>query len=523
MQSQNSDRDKERLPTMSKPNQLRAGVIMTYINLVLGCLIPMFYTPVMLRLLGQSEYGLLGLAQSITSYLSLLSFGLGSTIIRYLSIYRADNDKDGEERVIGLFIAIYCCISTLVLIGGWILSCYVEPIFHKGLTDSELAKIKVLIRLMALNMALSFPISVFGSVIVAHERYIYRQAINIFSNVAAPIANLVALYLGYASIGMTLAGTFMQILMLPLYTAYCAKQLGLHPKFKRMPGNLITEILGFSLYVFIGSIVDMLFWATDKVILGMEASTAAIAVYNIGVTFNSMFTNLSTAVSGVLQPKVTIMVKQNTPKSELSAVFIKVGRLQYALISLALSGFIVFGQAFLRKWAGNDYSDSYWIALVTLIPLTVPLIQNTGISIVMAQNKHKFRSLTYLAIAVVNVISTYLLVPYLGGFGAALCSGVSYIIGQGVIMNIYYYRVTGIDIPAFWRNILHMSIVPVIMLGIGLLLGKNFDFGKSWGALLAGIIVYTILFSVGSYFISFNAYEKDIVNGVFRKLRRRAE
>ena len=177
---------------MSKPNQLRAGVIMTYINLALGSLIPMFYTPVMLRLLGQSEYGLLGLAQSITGYLSLLSFGLGSTIIRYLSIYRADNDKDGEERVMGLFIAIYSCVSVLVLIGGWILSCYVEPIFHKGLTGAELDKIKILIRIMSFNMAISFPISVFGSVIVAHERYIYRQAINIFSTVAAPVANLVA-------------------------------------------------------------------------------------------------------------------------------------------------------------------------------------------------------------------------------------------------------------------------------------------------------------------------------------------
>ena len=166
---------------MSKPNQLRVGVIMTYINLALGSLIPMFYTPVILRLLGQSEYGLLGLAQSITGYLSLLSFGLGSTIIRYLSIYRADNDKDGEERVMGLFIAIYSCVSVLVLIGGWILSCYVEPIFHKGLTGAELDKIKILIRIMSFNMAISFPISVFGSVIVAHERYIYRQAINIFS------------------------------------------------------------------------------------------------------------------------------------------------------------------------------------------------------------------------------------------------------------------------------------------------------------------------------------------------------
>ena len=507
---------------MSKPNQLRAGVIMTYINLALGSLIPMLYTPVMLRLLGQSEYGLLGLAQSITGYLSLLSFGLGSTIIRYLSIYRADNDKDGEERVMGLFIAIYSCVSVLVLIGGWILSCYVEPIFHKGLTGAELDKIKILIRIMSFNMAISFPISVFGSVIVAHERYIYRQAINIFSTVAAPVANLVALYLGYASVGMTLAGTLMQVVMLPLYAVYCVKQLGLHPKFRKMPGRLITEILGFSLYVFIGSIVDMLFWATDKVILGMEASTAAIAVYNVGVTFNSMFTNLSTAVSGVLQPKVTIMVKQDAPKSELSAVFIRVGRLQYALISLALSGFVVFGQAFLRKWAGNNYSDSYWIALVTLIPLTIPLIQNTGISIVMAQNKHKFRSLTYLAIAVVNVISTYLLVPYLGGFGAALCSGVSYIIGQGIIMNIYYYRATGIDIPLFWKNIFRMSVVPVVMLAIGLAVARYIDFGRSWGVLFAGIIAYTLLFSVGSYFVTFNAYEKDVVSGALKKVLRRA-
>ena len=159
---------------------------------------------------------------------------------------------------------------------------------------------------------------------------------------------------------------------------------------------------------------------------------------------------------------------------------------------------------------------------VTLIPLTIPLIQNTGISIVMAQNKHKFRSLTYLAIAIVNVISTYLLVPYLGGFGAALCSGVSYIIGQGIIMNIYYYRVTGIDILLFWKNIFEMSAVPVAMLVVGLAVARYIDFGRSWGVLFAGIIVYTLLFSVGSYFVTFNAYEKDVVSGALKKVLRRA-
>ena len=282
--------------------------------------------------------------------------------------------------------------------------------------------------------------------------------------------------------------------------------------------NLLSEVLGFSLYVFIGSIVDMLFWATDKVILGMEASTTALAVYNIGVTFNAMFTQLSTAVSGVLQPKMTIMVKQERSIEELSAVFIRVGRLQYCLLSLVLSGFIVFGQAFLRRWAGNDYADSYWIALVTMIPLMVPLIQNTGISIVMAQNKHKFRSLTYLAIAIVNVVSTYLLVPKLGAIGAAICSGVSYILGQGIIMNLYYYHVTKINIPLFWKNILSISAVPGVLLLLGLAANLRVDFSKSWGILFAGISLYSLLFAVGSYFLSFNAYEKDIADGVLKKL-----
>ncbi len=214
----------------------------------------------------------------------------------------------------------------------------------------------------------------------------YRQAINILSTIITPLANLIALYLGYASVGTTLVGIIIQVLMLPIYAIYCAKQLSLHPKFTKMPKQLITEILGFSLYVFIGSIVDMLFCATDKDILGMQTSTAAIAIYNIGVTFNSLFTSLSTSISVVLQPKVAMMVRQDASKAELSSVFIRVGRLQYALISLPLTGFIVFGQAFLCKWADTEYSGSYWIALVTLMPLTVPLIQNTGVSIVMAQN-----------------------------------------------------------------------------------------------------------------------------------------
>ena len=76
-----------------KVNQLRVGALLSYVNLAIGSIIPMIYTPIMLRILGQAEYGLYSLSNSIVGYLSLLNFGFGSTIIRYICKYRERTSK----------------------------------------------------------------------------------------------------------------------------------------------------------------------------------------------------------------------------------------------------------------------------------------------------------------------------------------------------------------------------------------------------------------------------------------------
>ena len=63
-------------------NQVRMGAILSYLNMAIGSLIPMFYTPIKLQLMGQSEFGLYRLSSSVTSYLSLISFGIGSAVVR---------------------------------------------------------------------------------------------------------------------------------------------------------------------------------------------------------------------------------------------------------------------------------------------------------------------------------------------------------------------------------------------------------------------------------------------------------
>ena len=505
---------------MRKVNELKAGVILSYINLAIGTIIPLVYTPIMLSILGQAEYGLYSLSNSVIGYLSLLSFGLGSTIIRYISKYRAENNKDMEEKTIGMFIVLYSILALLVIICGIVIYNNIEFFFNKGLTPNEIVKMKQLIIIMVFNTAISFPSSVFSSITTAHEKYIFRKCMDMLSTIGVPIFNIIMLYLGYGSVGMAITSTFVQFIMLIVNSTYCFNKLQVVPKFKGMPFNMMKEIASFSLFVFLGSIVDMLFWATDKVLLGAMVSSAAVAIYNVGGTFNSMMTSLSTSISGVLVPKITKMVFTSDNKNEWTELFIRIGRLQYYIIALVITGFICFGKAAIYFIAGEGYEDSYIVALLTMIPLVVPLIQNVGINILVALNKHKFRSVLYLIIAIINVITTYLSIPTMGVIGAALCSGASYILGQGLIMNTYYYKEIGINIPLFWKNIIRNSIVPIIMMVVTLYLSTIINFNNPI-IFIIGVCIYTFIYCVLSYLFSMNDYEKDIVRVPIMKIFRR--
>ncbi|MGN0383574.1 MAG: hypothetical protein ACI4DS_04830 [Eubacterium sp.] len=160
----------------------------------------------MLNKLGQAEYGLYSLSNSIISYLSLLTLGLGTSIMRYMMKYRVNNDKIMFERVTGLFVIIYGIISIVVCFVGLFLSIGSDVFFSKGLEDWEIEKLKVLIIIMSISTAVSFVSSVYSNIIVCNERYIFRKLVDMILTIFSPLTNLIVLFLGYASIGMAIMG-----------------------------------------------------------------------------------------------------------------------------------------------------------------------------------------------------------------------------------------------------------------------------------------------------------------------------
>ena len=153
----------------------------------------------------------------------------------------------------------------------------------------------------------------------------------------------------------------------------------------------------------------------------------------------------------------------------------------------------------------------------------IPLVQSVCLSIIVAQNKHRFRSIVYLGIAILNVIGTwYLMHTPLGIVGAALMTGVALIIGQGFVMNWYYWKKSGIEIWRFWKEVGTIYVVPVLMCVLAILCGRVVNY-YNLGILLLGIVIYTIIYAIASWLFTMNQYERDLflqpVNQFIRKIK----
>ncbi|WP_315119214.1 oligosaccharide flippase family protein [uncultured Clostridium sp.] len=493
-----------------KINQLKIGAALSYVSMGLGYIISIVYTPIMLRLLGQSEYGLYNLVASVVSYLGLLSFGFGSAYMRYYSRYKVKNEQENIAKLNGMFLIIFSVIGFIAILAGTVLVFNIDLIFGANLTMSELATAKTLMAIMVFNIALSFPASVFNSHIIANEEYIFQKLLQMIKTIVNPLIMLPVLLMGYKSIGMVVITTLLTIIVEISNVVFCFTKLKIKFLFYQFDFSLMKEMAVFSFYIFLNMIIDQINWSIDKFILGRFRGTIAVAVYGLAAQLNTYYLSLSTAISGVFIPRVNRMVAINNDNKKLTALFTRVGRIQFILLSLICSGLIFFGQSFINMWAGINYSEAYPIALLLIIPVTIPLIQNLGIEIQRAKNMHQFRSWVYFCIAIANMFLSIPLTKMYGGVGAALGTAISLLIGNGLIMNWYYHYKVGLDMKFFWGQIL--KFVPSLLIPIifGIFVNTFLNLYNILTFLICGTI-YILIFCISMWFLGMNQYEKDLV------------
>lgn len=501
-------------------SQLKIGALLSYVVLALQNLVGLLYTPFMLRMMGKSEYGLYSIAASIVAYLTVLDLGFGNAIVRYTAKYRAEGKQEEQYKMFGMFFLLYCLIGIIALAAGGVLYINAENIFDSSMTANEMHRTKIILALMVVNLAVTFPFSLFGSIITAYEQFVFQKVIAIARIVLNTVTMIVLLNYGYKAVAMVVVTTIFNFITLGSNFWYCKRILKIKVKFGAFQWGFLKEVSIYSLWIFLNAIMDRIYWSTGQFVLGAYAGTVVVAVFAVAIQLEHMYMSFSTAVSGVFLPKVTAMAVKETDGKAISDLFIKTGRIQYCVMALVLTGFFLFGRQFINLWAGDGYSDAYVIALLFFVPLTVPLIQNLGITILQARNQIKFRSLLYLVISLVSLGAQIPLAKYYGGIGCACAIAGALVLGQIIVMNIYYQVKQKINIVKFWVEIAKMSIIPGIMTVGGYFALQDIDL-NSWISLGAGIGAYLIVYLPLFFAFSMNGYERNLILAPIKKILKR--
>lgn len=512
-------------------NQRKTGAMLSYIQLILSTIIGLAYTPVMLRILGQSEYGLFGTANSLTSCLSLLSFGVTGAYMKFIMQYRVKNDKGGENRINGMFLILFSLFSVLVIIVGAILIFYSNAIYAKSLSSYELTQIKWIMFLTIVNTVLTFLFIPVMMYIQSNEKYLFLRIVAISTTIINPIINLIVISFIPKAVSISVICVLIAVMTYIVYFIYAYKYLNMRFSFRNLKLGEFKSIFIFSGFLMINQITDLLTNNTDKLVLGVVAGTVSVAIYTVGANFSTYLYSSSTYISSVFSPAINKIVakaklEEKSPDNELNALFVKVGRLQFLIITLIIVGFSTLGQQFIVLWAGEDYKYAFWIALFLMLAPYIPLMQNIGLEVQKAKNLHKARSIVYFLIALLNAVLTIPLAAYfsqkqfepgLGGIFAAGATFFSYLMGQGLFMNIYYHKKVGINIINFWKNILKMIPGVLIPFIIGLTL-NYFISSYNWYIFLCEVAIVAISYCVSVYLLSMNTYEKNLIKSPIKKV-----
>lgn len=493
-------------------NQKKTGVLLSYTQIFITLLVTLLYTPIMLRILGASEYGVYSLSSSVIGYLALLYAGMASTYLRYYSSYQKDKDEESIARLNGLFIVLFSVLGGCALTIGLILSINLQPVLGSGLTEYEYELARVLFVIMSINMALLMPKTVFSTLIISQEKFIFIKLLELIQALLTPVITLPLLYLGYGSIGMSCVVLFFTAIGLVASMWYCVRKLNCPFQFNNLPFSLLPGMFSFSIFIFLQVIMDQFNWQLGKVLLSNFTDSTAIAVYSVGLQISLLFISFSVAFSGVMVPRVYQLVKENKSQ-EITNLWLRVGRYQFFVVCFIWISFFVFGRGFLVLWVGRLYEDAYVIVLLLVAPMLIHLCQLLAIEVLRAHNKHKTWTLVHLGFSIIGFLICVPLTKEYGVLGIAWGTSITTFIVLNIYDNWYYYKAVRLDVGVFFRGF--FKLVPAALLCVMAGWGINeLLFTSSWGSFFLAEILFMGIYVVVMYFVGMNSQEKMMVKRI---------
>lgn len=501
---------------MSQSKQIKLGAIFSYVAIIINVIAGFVYTPWLVQQIGQSEYGIYTLANSLIS-LFLVDFGLSSATARYISKYRAEKSQKKINDFLGAIYKLYLLITGIILLMLVIVYFFIDEIYTQ-LTPAEIQKFKIVYIIAASFSVFNFPFITFNGILTAYEKFIQLKLADILYRCSFVVSTIIALMVGQGLYALVLLHAIVGVLIVFYKFVIIKKSIPIKVNFKYSDKAMYKEIFSFSIWVTLSSLAQRLIFNITPSILGMVANSAAIAIFGIITTIESYVYTITAAINGMFMPQISKIIAQND--KELNPLLLKVGKYLYALNGLIVAGFAVVGRSFIQLWMGSGYLEAYWGVLLVIIPGMFYNSLQIANTTMIATKRVNIQAYVNITTGIANVILSIVLSKKFGVMGSCVAIFVAYTI-RAIILNIIYHKILPFNMPQFIKKCyLKMSSPVILTVLFGVALNYLLS-DKGWMILCIKGVIVSATYFVFIYLFGLGKEEKKSIVKIANKLLKR--
>ena len=497
----------------SKKPSLKLNAISNWATMIFDIVLGFVLTPLIIRHVGKSGYGIWTLVSSFLGYYGLLNIGVESAMTRYVSRYAGRKDQDAVNRTVSTAMAMFCSTGILALGLSVVLA---DPLTHFfKVSPDQVDNFRHIVMLLGLATAIGFPSGVLTATLVAHERFIVANSVH-FGAAALRAGMIVVLLLrggGLRSVALaTVVCQASSLLVNAMVLRRCTPDLRIRHSLARL--GLLKTLLSFGTAALVIRVTGILRVNLDSVVIGKWVGLSAVGVYGVAALLKRHAFRLVIRGTSVLGPRFAAL--DGAGEHEKARLLLQRG--------LALAGFLSFGSGlmllsfgghFIHLWAGPGFEEAVVILRILTVCTAVAVAQNPAIVFLYSLNKHYWYAAVTMGEAIANVALSITLVFKYGIVGVALGTMIPMLLVKVIVMPLYVSRIAGLSVAAYVRPLLPSlaaaAVLQAAVYASGIVTGPT---PTIVSLLLYGLITGG-LYTAAGYFLVIRPY--GLVSGRNRK------
>lgn len=498
---------------MGKSKKIFSGLVWTVIQNTVNILYGLISVPFLISYFGKEEYGLIGIALSVNTYVQLLDMGMNNANVKFFAEYLSKGEHDKYQKYFSLTHLLYLVIGLLNAIILIVVSFYTDFLFK--VTPEQAITLRNLLWILAINATFSWLSVCFDQLLRANEFIDWIIKRSTFLKLLQFVVLAVVLF-GHLSIEAYFVGhVFIVTAILPLTILKAKKTqpwLKLNFSFDK---TTFKTVMPYVLAIFSFGVFQFLASSSRPVFLGFFSGPSSVAEYQVMLTITSVITIFTGAFTQVLLPFVTKLAVSND-RNNLERVIFQGSKYVNILLTLLVFSIIASCTPLLHMYVGDNFIGiSKWLMIWLLMLLLSH--RNVMTSIVFSQKNLKVVAFMGFSAASIAIIVYCIFIPLYGVGGVVI----GYFIHEFIHTLFYYFyyfpRVLHFRTSAFFIK----SIIPIWFIALALVFVIYFVTSNLMlndiSYILLNASLYMLVFSLYIWFIYLKQDDKKYLLSLIRK------